>query len=51
MSIASAGTPKTKAGKNQLGIHSVPKNEIAKMATNAAEKQIAINSFKSNQPS
>jgi len=45
MTIASAGTPKTRASKNQLGIHSVPNNDIAEMATKAAEKQIARNSF------
>jgi len=47
ITIASAGTPKTRAGKNQLGIHSVPNNDIAEMATKAAEKQIATKSFNS----
>jgi len=47
MTNASPGTPKTRTGKNQLGIHSVPNNDIAEMATKAAEKQIARNSFNS----
>lgn len=47
MAIAIADTPKTRAGKNQLGIHSVPSNDIAEMATKAAEKQIARNIFNS----